>query len=326
MGSRRAPGAIEGLASRQHGNVTVAQLVEAGLTRHEIATRVARGWLLPRHRGVYALGHVPATRPSRWHAGVLALGDGAVLSHRAAAAHWSILRGAVPTEVTIPSRSGRAHRDDIVVHRSLLPPEHTTMRHGIPVTTLLRTVLDAATVLRLRWLREVFEEAQVQFTLQPEVVAAEALCRRGFRGNGKVWQILQDAVDPAGVRSILELRFLRMCAAHGVPRPVVNERIGRWTVDFLWPQVGLVVETDGDRFHRTKAKRERDARKDEFLRSIGLTVVRLIWADVTERAALTAGSLIRHLGEGQDRPRQAAQTDPHRSGAGATRRPGRPGR
>ena len=100
--------------------------------------------------------------------------------------------------------------------------------------------------------------------------------------------MLDGAVDPAGVRSILELRFLRLCAAHGIARPLVNERLGKWRPDFLWPDSGVAVETDGARFHRTAAKRARDAQKDAVLASLGLVVLRLTWADVTESPGRTA--------------------------------------
>ncbi len=285
---------IQRLASRQHGNISVAQLHEFGLSKHAIRARVASGWLIPRHRGVYALGHVPATRESRWMAAVLTFGEGAVLSHRSAAALWGILSGGVVTDVTVPTRAGHRRRDGLVVHRSPVSAHNVTVRRGIPVTTLLQTVLDVAAVVRVRRLHQVFEEAQVQHHLRPEVVAAEALCRRGYRGNARVWHTLEGSVDPSGVRSILELRFLRMCAAQGLPRPMVNARIGPWTPDFLWPDARLVVETDGDRFHRTAAKRARDAEKDAFMRGQGLQVLRLSWADVTHAPDVT-GARVREL-------------------------------
>ena len=31
----------------------------------------------------------------------------------------------------------------------------------------------------------------------------------------------------------------------GLPEPLVNRRIGPYVVDFAWPRLGLVVETDG---------------------------------------------------------------------------------
>ena len=119
---------------------------------------------------------------------------------------------------------------------------------------------------------EAFEQAQVRLHMPPAPLAAEVISRPRHRGNAKLRRILDGAVDPAAVRSVLELRFLRMCAAHGIPRPLVNVRIGVWTPDFLWPDRRLVVETDGYEFHRTAAAKRRDATKDEFLRGQGLTV------------------------------------------------------
>jgi len=133
----------------------------------------------------------------------------------------------------------------------------------------------------------------VQSGLLPAAVAAEVVMRPGHRGSGRLRIVLQGAVDPADVRSVLELRFLRLCAAHGIPRPRVNEPIRRWRPDFLWPEAGLVVETDGARFHGTAAKRRRDARKDEELRAMGLRVIRLRWTDVAARPDQTADR-IRH--------------------------------
>lgn len=283
---------IQRMAERQHGNISVAQLHDLGLTQTMIRDRATAGYLVSRHRGVYAVGHVPQTRESRWMAAVLAFGDGAVLSHRAAGALWGILAGSVPTDVTVPTMAGRRRRDGLVVHRSPLSARNVTVRRHIPVTTLLQTVLDVGAVVRVRRLHGVFEEAQVQHHLRPEVVAAEALCRRGFRGNARIWLTLQGSVDPAGVQSILELRFLRMCAEHGIPRPVVNEKIGPWRPDFLWPEARLVVETDGDRFHRTAAKRARDAAKDAFMRSSGFAVLRLTWSDVTHVPESTAARVL----------------------------------
>jgi very-short-patch-repair endonuclease len=283
---------IRRIAERQHGNITRAQLDAIGLTRNEIDERREQGWLIRRHTGVYAVGHVPQSRESRWLAAVLALGDGAVLSHVAAGAHWRILQGTAVIEVIVPTTAGRPKRDGIVVHRQHLPASHVTVHRGIPVTTPIRTLLDLASVLSLGALASAFEQAQVNLHLPPAPLAAEVISRPRQRGNAKLRRILAGAVDPADVRSVLELRFLRLCAAYGIPRPQVNVRIGAWTPDFLWPEMGLVVETDGYEFHRTAAARRRDATKDEFLRSIGLTVIRLTWADVTERPAETAAKML----------------------------------
>jgi very-short-patch-repair endonuclease len=282
---------IAELAARQHGNVTLAQLRGIGLSVSEIRDRNQRGWLIRRHREVYAVGHVPPTRESRWLAAVLALGDGAVLGYVAGGAHWRMLQGAAITEVIVPTTAGRPRRDGIVVHRQRLPASHVTVHQGIPVTTPVRTLLDLASVLSLGALARAFEQAQVLLRLPPAPLAAEVISRPRHRGNAKLRRILSGAVDPADVRSVLELRFLRLCACYGIPRPQVNVPIGDWTPDFLWPDVGLVVETDGVEFHRTPAARRRDALKDHVLRGVGLIVMRLTWADVTERPAETAARI-----------------------------------
>jgi very-short-patch-repair endonuclease len=282
------------LAARQHGNVTLAQLRVLGLTRREIDGRCEAGWLIPRHTRVFALGYVPAERASAWHAGVLALGEGAVLSHAAAAGLWGMLRGGAVTEVTVPTTAGRPKRDGILVHRQRLPDHHVTTHRGIPVTTPIRTLLDLAAVASVGALFRAFEQAQVHLHMPPAPLAAEVIARPRRRGNAKLRRVLAGSVDPAAVRSVLELRFLRMCAAHGIARPRVNVRVGEWTPDFLWPEWRLVVETDGYEFHRTAAARRRDARKDEAMRGLGLTVVRLTWADVVGRPAATAERIRGH--------------------------------
>jgi very-short-patch-repair endonuclease len=292
MGDRDDTRRVALLAAAQHGNVTHAQLMALGLSPRAIEERHERGWLIRRHTGVFAVGHVPRTRESRWLAAVLALGDGAVLSHVAAGVLWRMLRGAAIIEVTVPTTAGRPRRDGIVVHRQRLPAMHKTTHHGIPVTTPIRTLLDLAAVLSHNALAACFEQLQVRLQVPPAPVAAEVISRPRHRGNAKLRRILEGAVDPAEVRSVLELRFLRLCAAYGIPRPQVNMRIGAWTPDFLWPERRLIVETDGYEFHRTAAARRRDAAKDEFFRGEGFTVVRLTWSDVAERPAETAANVL----------------------------------
>lgn len=289
---------VASLAARQQGNVSHPQLLAAGMTQRQIAARVQQGWLVPRHRGVYAVGHVPRSRESRWQAAVLALGDDAVVGHRTAAAVWGAWRGPVQTEVIVSPSSGRPHRDGIVVHRSMLAPADVTTRAGLRVTTPLRTLLDVAAVVDDRRLAHVFEELQVRHGLAPLDVAVAVLARPRRRGNAQLRRVLDGAVDPAAVRSVLELRFLRLCAAYGIPRPLVNVPLGRWTPDFRWEDARLVVETDGVRFHRTAAKRRRDRVKDAALRAAGYRVLRLTWADVVGDPEATAARVRAALADG----------------------------
>jgi very-short-patch-repair endonuclease len=53
--------------------------------------------------------------------------------------------------------------------------------------------------------------------------------------------------------SELERRFLPIAAQAGLPRPQTGVQVSGFKVDFFWPALGLVVETDGLRYHRTPA-------------------------------------------------------------------------
>src|SRR4051794_27470987 len=92
------------LARSQHGLVTREQLLAAGLTRHQIQHRIARGGLLRVHRGVYRVGHRAPSVEARYLAAVLACGEEACLSGRAAAHLYGLLlKGQAPApEVSAP--------------------------------------------------------------------------------------------------------------------------------------------------------------------------------------------------------------------------------
>src|SRR5215207_3154402 len=82
---------VAAIAARQHGLVTLTQLIQAGIRRSALSRRVAAGRLHRIHRGVYAVGHAGLSPEGRWMAAVLGCGDGAALSHRSAAELWELI-------------------------------------------------------------------------------------------------------------------------------------------------------------------------------------------------------------------------------------------
>ena len=98
------------IAAGQHGVVTYAQLIAAGLSQTTIRRRVTARRLFRVDRGVYAVGHEGLSERGTWKAATLACGEGAVLSHISAAALWGVIepRGG-RTHVTVPTEAGRAH-------------------------------------------------------------------------------------------------------------------------------------------------------------------------------------------------------------------------
>ncbi len=208
---------------------------------------------------------------------VLSCGNGGVLSHASAAVLWDLLRPlGGPAHVSLPSRSGRSRRDDLILHRSRsLEPSDCTRRHFIPVTTPTRTLNDlAATSFEPRLLRRAIREAELRgYRVDPR---ARAKTRRS--------------------RSDLELDFLDFCHRHRIPPPEVNVRVGRFTVDFLWREARLVVETDAYGTHGGEVAFEDDRARDLALRAAGLRVSRLTGRLLDAAAERVAADLRRQLG------------------------------
>ena len=83
-------------------------------------------------------------------------------------------------------------------------------------------------------------------------------------------------------REELEWRFVEQCRSAGLPKPLVNSRLGRYVPDFLWPPNKLIVETDGWETHGTRRAFEADRRRDQELTKAGYRVVRFTWRQVID--------------------------------------------
>lgn len=262
-------GRVAHLARRDHGVLATAELLACGLTHAGIHRRAAAGRLHRVHRGVYAIGHAALSREARWVAAVKACGPDAVISHQSAAELWELTpRCPGPVHVTVPYARNPNPNAGIAAHRSrTLSPRDTTRRQRIPVTTPARTLRDLRRLLP----REQWEAA---------VDRARA---RGFPISG--------VVDEAPTRSALERSLLRLCRRHRIPAPRVNVQVGRFVVDFLWPESRLIVEVDGYEYHRARASFESDRARDAELTLQGYRVVRFTYRQVDEQPAKIATTL-----------------------------------
>jgi predicted transcriptional regulator of viral defense system len=135
------------VAARQNAVITTQQLLESGISAPAITQRVQAGRLFRKHQGVYAVGRPDLSPAGRFHAAVLAIGEDAVLSHRAAAALWGFWdRDIDRVEVTVPRRV--PSRKQIRVYQvSDIPRAARTRWRGVPITTPARIVLDLAATL-----------------------------------------------------------------------------------------------------------------------------------------------------------------------------------
>jgi very-short-patch-repair endonuclease len=282
-----AEGRVLTLARRSDGIVTSAQLAEAGLSPTAIAHRARTGWLVRLHRGVFLVGPLEAPL-SRAQAAVLAVGEGALLSHTSAGAVWELCAPrAGEIDVTVLARNAR-NRSGIRLHRvSHLHPTDITRRRNLPITSPARTLLDLAASLTQRDLTRATEEAQVQRRVTPHSLNEQFQRYPHHRGT----TALRTAV-PANVsltRSEAERRLLELIRAARLPPPRTNHQVKGHEVDFLWPDQRLIVEVDGFAFHSTRAAFERDRIRDADLVQAGYRVIRITWRRlVTEPEAVIA--------------------------------------
>jgi very-short-patch-repair endonuclease len=289
------------LVRRQHGVIARRQLLELGLSAQAIQHRLDRGRLHRVERGVYAVGRPALTQRGRWMAAVLCCGSRAALSHGSAAALWGIgEEPAANTEVTVPFASPRRRAGVRVRRRPNLPDGDLTVHDGIPVTAIVRTFLDLATYLDRSRLERAINEADRIDLIDP-VSLLEALdSRAGQRGVGPLRQVL-GATAFRLTDSELERRFLKLVEAAGLAMPVTQVRLNGYKVDFYWPDLGLVVETDGLRYHRTPIQQARDRRRDQVQTAAGLTALRFTHRQVRFEASEvreTLRAVARRLAEG----------------------------
>ena len=282
------------MVRQQHGVVTRAQLLALGLSRNAIEHRLARGRLHPVARGVYAVGRPELTQHGTWMAAVLRCGPQAVLSHESAAQLWEIRRRrAGRIEVSVPAGSGRQVPGVTLHRRAPVGAAESTRHQGIPVTSPIATLIDMAPRLGTRELEAAVNEADKRDVCDPEALRAALDGWAGRPGVGKLRRLL-DRHTFTLTDSELERRFLSLARAAGLPRPLTGHRLNGFKVDFYWPELGLVVETDGLRYHRTPAQQTADHRRDQAHTAAGLTPLRFTHAQVAfdrDQVRTTLGSV-----------------------------------
>jgi hypothetical protein len=269
------------LARAQHGVVTLGQLRLAGLTASGVRNRVRAGRLYRIHRGVYAVGHQRLTGYGRTMAAVMAYGPKAVASHRTAGGLNGLREdNSAKTDVSLPLQSVRS-RPGVHAHGSpTLRPADVTRRHGIPCTTVARTLVDLADVVPRGQLQRACEQAEVLRVFDLEQLNDVIAHANGRHGVAQLRAALAELHDEPGLTANeLEDRFLELCRHAGLPEPEVNmwirvddgQPIG---ADFVWVKRRLIVETDGWGSHGARHGFERDRRRDQRALLAGWETVR----------------------------------------------------
>lgn len=267
------------IGTGQHGVVTRGELLAAGVSASGIDRRVRKGVLIPEYRGVYRVGHRAPSREARYMAAVRACGPEALLCDRAAAHLWGLVKGAPPPPEVLTPANRRVPGLDVRRCRRLDPVD-ATIRAGIPVTTVPRTLADLAATLPLDALARACHEAGVLHRTTPAQVEAVLVRRPNSRGAANLRKVLRG--DERVTLSKLESTFLARLRATGLPLPVTNRPAGGRRVDCRWPERRLTVELDSYRFHSSRHAWEQDRRREREARARGDEFRRYTYGDVVE--------------------------------------------
>jgi very-short-patch-repair endonuclease len=240
-------------------------------------------------------------------AAVLAGGVGAALSHRSAATLWEIgseKDGRIDVSVR---RRCELRRPGILFHgRPNLRAGDIVRRDGIPTTSPSQTLLDLATELDPLPLERAVNDADKRGLIDPEALREELVRFGGERGVRPLRRLLDKLFFQLS-DSDLEIYFRRVVRAARLPMPLSKQWVNDFEVDFFWPDLALVVETDGLRYHRTPSAQTRDARRDRAHVMAGMTPLRFTHYEVRYEPARVRTSLTTTIAMLRQRIRLRAQ-------------------
>jgi very-short-patch-repair endonuclease len=284
-----ADAAVGRLAERQHGLVTRAQAIEAGLSEKAMRHRVAAGRWLASAPGVYRLAGAAPSWESHVLGRVLVAGPGAVASHRTAAALWRLdgVRRGMP-ELTIDVGRRYHGPPGVRIHRSTdLHLTSPVRNEGIPTTPVDRTLVDLGAVVPGEVLHLAVDDARrrrlVDWNGLLDVLVRHA--RKGRRGVGPLRALLHDhAAEVAVTDSGFErLAIASLCSA-GLPPPRLQHEVTirgvRYRLDLAYPAQRVGIELDGT-VHLRRDIWESDHVRQNALVLAGWTILRFTWREYT---------------------------------------------
>ncbi len=287
----------DGLAAAQHAGISRRQAIGVGMTRHQIAGRLASRRWRRAARGVFVVAAAPSTWRQRMAVACLAGPDGTVVSHLSAAALLELMEPPEVPHVTVPSgASGDASGAAVHHVRHPLDSRDVTIIDGIPSTTAARTLVDCAALLDYDAFCELLDTALIRRLTSAGAVrvaagrAAQAPGRKGLPLIDRALELWSTGRRPD---SPPEMKLVRLILAWGFPaperqHPVFDER-GRFVAkaDVALPAWKLILEYDGEEFHGPRRKRF-DGMRQARLEALGWTVLRVTKSDLRRPARLRA--------------------------------------
>lgn len=278
-----------------------AEATELGATDRMISARVDSGRWVRLHPGVYQVGPAGGHWLARLRAAVLAAGPGAAASHRSAFVLWGL--DGLETrlvEITVPYAHGPTP-EGTVVHRTRRDLPRTEVE-GITVTTVERTLLDAAGMLPRLVIAKGLDSA-VRLGLTHPTALWETIRLqggRGVRGTRPLSSLVAALEETGETGSPAETELLQAMRREGIPEPqlqweVVLANGQRYVIDFGWPTLHKGVEVDGLDAHSGPGQLENDLRRQNALMDAGIELRRFSAREVRRDPEGVATTIARFL-------------------------------
>lgn len=285
------------------------EAIAAGLTDNLLRRAVRAGQLVKVRHGAYVAAEVWATADVRERHVIVARavhrthGDRVAFSHHTAAVlHgldlWKVGLGDVHL-TRADSKHGR-HAGDLIHHEGLLLPEHIQTVRGLPVVEPARAALESASLVNVE-----------QGLVTVDSALRQKLC--DIRAIEQRYAETQHWPDSLGLQIVVNLADGRHESAGesrtghllwraNLPRPELQFEIRLdgvliGTVDFAWPEHGVILEFDGKvKYQKYLRDGEdpadvvfREKKREDRIREVtGWTVIRVTWADLADPAQLIA--------------------------------------
>ena len=131
-------------AECQGGNFSAAQAKKLGFSYDRLTKNTKSGRFTRVVHGIYRLTHFPSSAFEDMFVAWLRAGPESVISHESALSVYD-LSDVLPAEIhLIVPRSSSNRRKGIRQHTNQLDEKEITMREGLPITTVQRTIADVA--------------------------------------------------------------------------------------------------------------------------------------------------------------------------------------
>ncbi|HEX5721789.1 MAG TPA: type IV toxin-antitoxin system AbiEi family antitoxin domain-containing protein [Acidimicrobiia bacterium] len=278
------------LAGRQAGYITRRQAIASGMSADAVMRRIRGNHWTRVKAGLYLIPGFDLTWRGQLLAATAALG--AVVSHESAA-ELHRLPGVKREVKAVTVRTRTTNRfPNVIVHQSTdLSSGYIIEIEGLPATDVVRTITDLAATLGTRTIGRLVDHVVVNklAPLDAFITIVGDLSRRGKPGMKTMHQVLELRTGEAFLGdSELELFVLRCFVRWGFPEPILQYSLPwrtprRGRADFAFPELRLIIEVDGRKWHTTMDAFEEDRLRDNLAQLAGWRVIRITYRMLIDR-------------------------------------------